>query len=348
MGTEKSSYRDFYYVYKELGFPLIDDRTGDISPAAREVVEALYPELENAKPKIELQGDDYLQAQKYNNFGLGYIVNGNPTEQSEKNTEKSRYEYFKKTVINKIADENCTYTIFDDYGKLLDIDEGTAFTVKPKIYEEFSKYANESEQVYTDENFAVYLMAKCNISPEKDKCIITVPKENVSFYTNDHSDIANFIRKYGSRYRYFELRDLSKGQNLKPYLINHMYLLDLIGDDYVSVRGKKSIEIIFRLPKEVYDSVKEESNLPDYESVPASKIRKDLAIALSKKFPTKKIIAPPYGDFYYYDISFRLLEKEKDLSSDSSPKIKDYFKKLNLKKDKNKLVYYFKISWMQK
>ena len=77
-------------------------------------------------------------------------------------------------------------------------------------------------------------------------------------------------------------------------------------------------------------------------------VRKDLAIALSKKFPTKKIIAPPYGDFSYYDIFFRLLQKEKDLSSDSSPKIKDYFKKLDLKKDKNKLVYYFKISWIQK
>ena len=346
VGTEKSSYEDFYRVYEAFGFPLIDDRTGDISPAAREVVEALYPELENAKPTIELHGDDYLQAQKYINFGLGYIVNGTPTEQSEKNTEKSRYEYFKETVINKIAHEKCTYTIFDCYGKFLDIDEGTAFTVKPEIYEEFSKYAKESYQYFTDENFVVYLMAKYNISPEKDKCII-VPTENVRFYTNDHSDIANFMRKYDG-IRSYELRDLSKGQNLKPYLINHMYLLDLIGDDYVSVRGEKSIEIIFRLPKEVYDSVKEESNLPDYESVPASKIRKDLAIALSKKFPTKKIIAPPYGDFYYYDIFFRPLKKGKDLSSDPSPKIKDYFKKLDLKKDKNKIVYYFKISWMQK
>ena len=367
VGTEKSRYKDFYYFYEGLGFPLIDDRTGDIfllqdiiqksfplidgrtgdiSPAAREVVEALYPELENAKPTIELHGDDYLRAQKYINFGLGYIVNGTPTEQSEKNTEKSRYEYFKETVINKIAYEKCTYTIFDFYGKFLDIDEGTAFTVKPEIYEEFLKYAKESYQDDDAENFAVYLMAKYNISPEKDKCII-VPTENVRFYKNDHSDIANFMRKYDG-IRSYELRDLSKGQNLKPYLINHMYLLDLIGDDYVSVRGEKSIEIIFRLPKEVYDSVKEESNLPDYESVPASKIRKDLAIALSKKFPTKKIIAPPYGDFSYYDIFFRLLQKEKDLSSDSSPKIKDYFKKLDLKKDKNKLVYYFKISWMQK
>ena len=32
----------------------------------------------------------------------------------------------------------------------------------------------------------------------------------------------------------------------------------------------------------------------------------------------------------------------------TSKEIKDYFKKLDLKKDKNKLVYYFKISWMQK